>query len=117
MKKYLKIILKGAIDHHKGSISPADMINGIAKHDEKSVEYLVAHRYLEYVPVDKPGINNSGFYTLQFYRVSEKGHAVFLSWYKKLWYNLKGDIRTVFVALVTAFGTTLITIYISKLLQ
>ncbi len=116
MKKETKEILKKAVDHSSGTLSPADMINGIARGDNKQVEWLVAHKYLENVPVDKPGLHG-GFYTLQFYRVSEEGYAVFAPWYEKVWFVLCGDIRTIIISAITAILTTLASIFIKKLLN
>lgn len=116
MKKETKEILKKAVDHPSGALSPANMINGIAGGNDKQVEWLVAHKYLENIPVDHPGIHG-GFYTLQFYRVSEKGYTVFAPWYERMWFFLRGDIRIVIISIITAILTTLATIFINKLIN
>mgnify|MGYP000607281592 CR=1 FL=1 len=93
-------------------LSPAKLINGIAKGDRRSVENLVVKGYIEEVPQDMHGPR--GTYTLNFYRATEKGLLVFAPWYKRIWSAIKRDIRTVIISTITAVITTLITIFLEK---
>lgn len=115
MKKETKEILKKAVDCPKGKFSPADMVNGIAGGNDKQVEWLVVHKYLENVPVDKPGFHGD-YYTLQFYRVSEKGYTIFAPWYKRVWFFVRGDIRTIIISVITSILTILAAIFANRLI-
>jgi len=116
MRNIEKEILQKAISHNVGLLSPVDMINGIAKRDRKSVENLVVRGYLEEVPVDKTGLQGNT-YTLQFYRVTEKGLNVFEPWYKKLWFMMKGDVRTIIISVITAVVSTIAILLINQLFK
>lgn len=108
MLKQEKDILRKTVEWHKGLLSPADFINGICKRDEKSAHSLISKGFIEEVPHklhDKDYI---------FYRASEKGRAVFYPIYKKVWLAVKGDIRTVIVAVIISIITTLVTIFIKS---
>ena len=111
-----KRILKVVVDRG-GLLSPADLINGVAKQDRKPVENLVVRGYLEEVPQDMKGIKLGSTYSLNFYRATEKGLLVFAPWYQRMWHSLKGDIRTVVIAAITALITSVVTFFIGKLLQ
>lgn len=111
-----KRILKVVVDRG-GLLSPDDLINGIAQHDRRPVENLVVRGYLEEVPQDVKGIRLGSTYSLNFYRATEKGLLVFSPWYAKIWHGMKGDIRTVVVAAITALITSVIAIFVEKLLQ
>ena len=97
-------ILKKTIKYHKGLLSPQEMINGVAKIDEKSVHKLIVNNYLEEVPTHK----NDRLYT--FYRVTEKGLLKFEPWYKKCWFNIKKYLINIFVSAITAVIILLIKI-------
>lgn len=116
MNKQQKQILKSVVEHHKGLLSPADLINGIAKRDQRSVENLVAKGYLEEVPREHRDVQG-GYYTINFYRATEKGLSTFLPWYKRFWIGAKGDFRTIFISVITALITSLIAIFLDRLLQ
>jgi len=109
-------ILKAVVDRG-GLLSPADLINGIAQQDRKSVENLVVKGYLEEVPQDMKGIKLGTTYSLNFYRATEKGLMVFQPWYIRMWHGLKGDVRTIIIAAITALITSLIAIFIDKFLK
>jgi hypothetical protein len=110
-KKILKEVLGRG-----GLLSPADLINGIAKHNRRHVENLVVTGHLEEVPQDMHGFNNST-YSINFYRATEKGLLRFSSWYKRIWFWIKGDVKTIIIATITALITSLITIFIGKILK
>lgn len=111
-----KRILKSVVDRG-GLLSPADLINGIAQQDCKSVENLVVKGYLEEVPQDMKGIKLGTTYSLNFYRATEKGLLVFSPWYTKVWHGMKGDVRTIVISAITALVTSVIAIFVGKLLQ
>jgi len=107
MNKKEKEVLKKAMESNDGLISPAVMINSYAGCRRKIPENLVSLGYLEIVPEE---INTGKI--INFYRVTEKGFAVFYPLHKKIWHTLKGDIRTIVVAVIT----TIITLFISSLI-
>lgn len=90
-----KEILRGVVDYHKGDLSPNDMINVVAKRDNRSVQNLIAKGYIEEF---HKYINNISY---NFYRSTEKGMMYFDKWYKKLFFNIKGDIRSIIVSFIT----------------
>ena len=116
MTKNEKRILKAVVEHHDGLLSPADLINGIAQRDNRSVENLVAKKYLEEVPRQHRGLGDA-YYTINFYRAAEKGLLIFLPWYTKIWHGMKGDVRTIIISVITALVTSLIAIFIEKFLR
>lgn len=89
-------ILKKLVEHSKGSLSPCEMINVVARRDNRSVSNLIATGYIEEVETHK----NDKVYT--FYRASAKALLFFDKWYKRMWYSLKGDIRNIIVSAITA---------------
>lgn len=107
------IILKSVVDRG-GLLSPADLINGIAQQDRRSVENLVVRGYLEEVPQDLKGIKLGSTYSVNFYRATEKGLLVFSPWYIKIWHGMKGDVRTIVISAITALITSLIAIFVEK---
>jgi hypothetical protein len=109
-------ILKGVVDRG-GLLSPADLINGIAQRDRKSVENLVVKGYLEEVSQDVKGIKLGSTYSLNFYRATEKGLLVFSPWYVRIWHGLRGDARTIVISAITALITSVIAIFVEKFLQ
>lgn len=116
MTKNEQRILKAVVDRG-GLLSPADLINGIAQHDRKSVENLVVKRYLEEVPQDMKGIKSETTYSLNFYRATEKGLLAFSPWYIKLWQGIKGNIPTVIISAITALITSVVTILVGRFFQ
>jgi hypothetical protein len=116
MTKKEKTILKKATEHPHGLLSPVDLINVIAERDKRSVENLVSLGYIEEVPREHPGLNG-GYYTINFYRVTEKGLLMFSSLCKRIWFTVKNDIRTVIVSIITALITTIIAIFLEKTLR
>ena len=114
MTKKEKEILRKAIERKEGLLSPTTLINGIAEHDRRAVENLVAKKYFMEVQRDHKDING-GFYTINFYRITEKGLFEFAPWYQKIWIVIRGDVRTVIITIITAFITTLMTMFIEKI--
>ncbi len=111
-----KKILKAVLEHPKGLLSPADLINGIAQKDRRSVESLVSKKYLEEVPQQHHS-SGRGNFTINFYRITEKGLLVSAPWYTKMWMWIRGDVRTVITSAVISLITTLITIFLGKFFQ
>ena len=111
MNEKEKIILKIAIEHKDGLLSPAELINGIAKRDRRSVENLVSFGYLEEVPQDHSGING-GYYKINFYRATEKGHLVFDPWYKRFWRFFTNDFAKILsvIAIILSIIATIISL-------
>ena len=114
MNKKEKEILKQVIEHPDGLLSPSTLINGIAHEDKRSIENLVAIGFLDEVPRERRGFN--GNYTINFYRVTEKGLIFFEPWHIKIWSNIRGDIRTIIISAITASITILIAIILNKIL-
>lgn len=110
-KKILKTVV-----NRGGLLSPANLINGIARRDSRSVENLVAKKYLEEVPRQHCGLGGA-YYTINFYRATEKGLLVFSPWYAKIWQGIQEDIRTIIIAAITALVTSVIAIFIEKFLR
>ena len=108
-----KKILKAVVDRG-GLLSPADLINGIAKHDRRAVENLVVKKYLKEVPQDVPGITLGSTYSLNFYRPTEKALLIFSPWIIKMWHAMRSDIKTIIISAITAFITSLVTIFVGK---
>ena len=116
MTEYEKLILKAVVGRG-GLLSPSDLINGIARQDRRVVENLVVRGYIEEVPQDVKGIKLGSTYSVNFYRATEKGLLVFSPWYSKVWHGMKGDVRTIVIATITALITSVIAISVEKLLQ
>ncbi|MDO8604438.1 MAG: hypothetical protein Q7K40_03515 [bacterium] len=112
MIKEEKEVLRIAIERKQGLYSPAEMINGIAGHNRKLVEDLVVKGYLEEVSQQ---ISTGAVYN--FYRVSHKGLILFSSWYKKLWFSFRNDLRVIIVSIVASSITTIVAIMIEKSLK
>lgn len=117
MNKKEKEILRMAIERKQGLYSPSEMINGISHQDRSLIEDLVVKGYLEEVPQEVPGGPNHGSMTINFYRVSHKSLVSFDSWYKRLWFYFKGDLRIVIVSIITSAVVTILTILIEKSLK
>jgi hypothetical protein len=49
---------------------------------------------------------NGSSYSVNFYRITEKGMIKCAHWYKKAWFYFKGDIRTVVFSIITTLLTT-----------
>lgn len=106
MNKAEKIILKEAVGRGR-LLSPADLINGIAERDEKSVQSLVVKKYIEEVPQAQHGTGGRT-YEINFYRPTEKGIVAVSPFYLRLWNETKKDLRSIMVAAITAFVVSLV---------
>ena len=114
MNEKERIILREVVNRG-GLLSPADLINGIAKQDRRSVENLVVKGYIEEVSQDVEGVKLGSTHSVNFYRATEKGLIEFSPRHQRLWFWLRGDVRTVIIAIITALVTTLITVFIERL--
>ena len=90
--------------------SPSEFVNGISRRNERAIQTLMIHKYIETTPVEKFGK------MYDFYRPTEKGIAKSHGGFKWLWYNIREDTRNIFVSSITALLITLLTIMIEKLL-
>jgi hypothetical protein len=108
MIKKEKDILKEVINHPDGLLAPVDYINCVCKRDKNTAHKLVSQGYIEEVPTTLP----TGHYN--FYRATEKGHSIFYPIPKKIWYFIKGDVRTIIVAIIVSIITTIITLLVEK---
>ena len=99
--------------HAEGLLSPADVINGIAQHDRRSVENLVVMGYIEEVPVELHSVDR-GPYKVDFYRATQKGLIACYPWYGRLWHYFRGDIRAILVSAITSLLVFLITSLLTK---
>ena len=104
MNKKERNILEQVKNHHEGLLSPAQMINSIAHRNTKAVENLIIFGYLEKVPEYKPRVGGQEKYL--FYRITEKGLRFFDPLYKKVWFLIKTDLRTIVISAITAVVTT-----------
>lgn len=91
MTKKEKDILIKAHKAAQNEFSPADLVNGIAGHDQKSVDNLVIKGYFEEIPRDGYSHLDGTPYTINFYRFTEKGLAYFF-WHKRIFYKIKTNI-------------------------
>jgi len=107
-----KQVLKAVVEHTSGLLSPATLINGIAHGNRRVVENLVVKGYLEEVPQDRP-FRRDRTYSLNFYRITEKGIMQFAPGYKKAWFAFKNDVvlyiglASMFIGISVAFGVPL----------
>ena len=82
----------------------------------RAVENLVSMGYVAEVPREHRNMEGV-YYTINFYRATEKGLLRLSSWYKRLWFGVKGDVRNVLISVVTAFVTALVTIFIERMIN
>lgn len=116
MNKNERVILKELVGWHEGELSPATLINGIAKGDEKSVQNLKSKGYIDTVPHPHRDLNGN-YYDVPFYFATAKGLVEFEPWYKKIWFSFKRDLRTIIVTIIISVCTTLVTIFLGKLFK
>jgi hypothetical protein len=101
-------ILKNIVEQSEKLLSPAIVINSIAKKDEKSVHVLVRDGYLEKVKTSRLG----EFY--DFYTPTKKGELVFDKWYKRFWFNIRSDFKIIFISFITTIMTTVVIYFVTK---
>lgn len=110
-----KRILRELVEHPRGELSPADFVNGIAKRNERAVQNLKSKGYIDTTPHQHRDLHNN-YYDVHFYHATHKGIMYFDPWYKKTFFAIKDDIRTVLVSVITAAVTTVVTIVVTNLL-
>lgn len=108
-------ILKAVALHKNGLLSPQELFHEIAQGDKRSAEHLVARGYLLEIPQEQSGIMGGSSYIINFYRITDKGLFRCERWHKRLWFGIKGDIRTIITSSIVAFITTLRTIFVGAL--
>ena len=111
MDKKEKDIIREVVGHPQGLLPPVDYINCVCKHDKQVAQKLVSLGYIEEVPTTL----STGHYN--FYRATEKGRSILYPLHKKIWYSIKGDIRTIIITIIVSAITTVITLLITNLIK
>ncbi len=110
MKKIEKDFLKKFLLRHEGLLSPVDLFNSVGEHkSEKLIHKLIATGFIEEVP------HRVYERDYTFYRLTEKAHSIFYPFHQKIYFLIKGDIRTVIVSSIVAIATTLIALVLNNL--
>ncbi len=104
-----KEILRGVVEYPLGLISQSQFFNSICKGDKKTAHILITSGFIEEVTRKIRETNQDA----TFYRPTLKGQAIFYPWYRRLWYLIKGDVRTIIVATIISLITSLVTISLS----
>jgi hypothetical protein len=114
MIKDEKNFLKEMIDCPSGLLSHDDLFRILGKSKSgKTIQRLIGSGHIDEVYQKYP--TPRGQVEIACYRVSEKGLAIFLPWYRKMWHVFRGDVRTVLVSVITAIIISIATIYITNL--
>jgi len=113
MDKKEKEILKKMLDNPNGLLSQSELISCLPDKDTKLSHSLITSGFIEET---RRVIKLSGL-EATFYRLTEKGRIVFKPIYKRMWFLIKGDVRTIVVSIITALVTTMMAIWITKLLN
>ncbi|PIP27389.1 MAG: hypothetical protein COX30_02120 [Candidatus Moranbacteria bacterium CG23_combo_of_CG06-09_8_20_14_all_39_10] len=119
MKKVeLEILQKMLVHKNKGLFSPADLFNAIGGGKrEKEIHGLIARKFIDEVSREMQHSapdNPNGVLKITFYRLSEKGRYVISAWYKRFWYFIKSDIKTVIIATIISIVTAVINNLLTK---
>ena len=102
MNREEKEQLKSLVESEEGLLSVGVFTSGINK--RKIAQRLIVRRLVE----------ECQYKNMLHYRATEKGLMVFESTPKRFWYFIKGDIRTVIVALITSLIIVTITFLLFK---
>ena len=102
MNKEEKEQLKNLVESEEGLLSVGVFTSGINK--RKIAQKLIARRLVE----------ECQYKNMPHYRATEKGLMIFESTLKKIWYFIKGDVRTIIVAIITSLIITIITLILFK---
>ena len=103
-------ILRKILDYPSGLLSQSDFLNLLPNRNTRIMHSLITSGYIEEVT---RRIKFQQF-EATFYRITEKGRMVFAPFYRRYWFAIKGDVRTVIVSVITALLTTAITILITS---
>lgn len=113
MDKKEKEVLKKVCDNPRGLLNQSELINCLPGGDTRLSHSLITSGFIEEVKRREKANGQE----VTFYRLTEKGRMVFNPIYKRMWFLIKGDVRTIVVAIITALVTTMMTIWITKLLN
>jgi len=91
-------------DLNIGLLSQSDIMNCIPNRDTRITHSLIVSGYIEEVTRRIKATQIE----VTFYRLTEKGHMVFAPIYKRFWFSIKGDVRTIIVAAITALVVSMI---------
>ena len=107
--KTAKELLRRVIEIDGGFLT-SERLNGLAQNDDEHrlLQRLLSTGYME-IHTRNQLAGRAGQIELQYYRVSEKGYSFLNPIYKRIWDFVKGDLRTVTVAVITAVIITLAT--------
>ena len=111
-KELLKIIIDGNYKEYEYK----NLIKLVGENESKLIRELIGTKYIDEVKRNVYA-GSRGNIEIIHYTVSEKGYLVFEPFYKKIWFTLKGDIRTIIIAVITSIIITIITIYITKFIN
>ena len=110
MSKREKEVLKKILDIPRGLLSQSELINCLPDHDTRVSHSLITSGYIEEVK----RIEKANKIEITYYRLTEKGRMLFEPLHKRLWFLVKGDVRTIIVSIITALVITTITILITN---
>lgn len=110
MTKEEKEVLKKIFESPNGLLSQDALFALIPNRNTKISHSLITSGYIEEV------IRRIKLQQIEatFYRITEKGRMVFEPLLNRLWFSLKGDIRTIIVSGITALLTTGITVWLTN---
>lgn len=116
MDKKEKEVLKKMKNHSTGLLNESELINCLPEKDTKLSNSLIASGFIEETKRMK-----ANRVEVTFYRLTEKGRLAIAPLYKKLWFYIKSDVKTIIISIITAtiiaLITTIITIWVTKLLN
>jgi len=110
MNREEKEVLKKVMDNPSGLLCQSDLLNILPNRNTKISHSLITSGYIEEV-VRKIKASQM---EATFYRITEKGKMVFEPSLNRLWFWVKGDVRTIVVATITALIVSVISKVVSK---
>jgi hypothetical protein len=109
MKKEEKEALQNIYNSSSGLLSQSELINCLPNRDTKISHSLITCGYVE----ETIRRIKSNQIEATFYRLTEKGQNIFKPFHKRLWFSIKGDVRTVVVSVITALLITFLTLWLT----
>lgn len=100
------------LEHRKGEFSGGEIFNSIAKRDDKRIHALITNGYIEEYEDKVHNLLNHTSRSIKKYRLTKAGREALAPLHKKLWENVKGDIRGLIVSLMTAVVTSVVVYYV-----
>ena len=110
MTREEKEVLKKVFESPIGLLSQDGLLALIPDRSTKISHSLITSGYIEEVK----RLVKATQIEVTFYRITEKGRIVFASPPERLWFAIKGDVRTIMVSVITALLTTGITIWLTN---